>query len=88
MVQEQTSLKYIFYLELWQQFCLAEQNHLYNLVEGIMRNISVKLVEFGKVVQKISYLELWQLSCSAEQNHLCNFGRGHYGKHSCEIILN
>ena len=27
-------------------------------------------------------------SCSAERNHLCNFGRGHYRKHSCEIILN
>ena len=25
---------------------------------------------------------------SAVYNHLCNFGRGHYGEHSCEIILN
>ena len=24
----------------------------------------------------------------AVYNHLCNFGRGHYGEHSCEIILN
>ena len=23
-----------------------------------------------------------------EWDHLCNFGRGHYGEHSCEIILN
>ena len=22
------------------------------------------------------------------RNHMCNFGRGHYGKHSSEIILN
>ena len=36
----------------------------------------------------ISYLELCWPSCSAEQNHLCNFGRGHYGEHSHEIILN
>ena len=27
------------------------------------------------------------ISSSAEWNHLCNFGRGHYGEHSCEIIL-
>ena len=23
-----------------------------------------------------------------ERNHLCKFGSGHYGEHSCEIILN
>ena len=23
-----------------------------------------------------------------ELNHLCNIGRGHYGEHSCKIILN
>ena len=28
--------------------------------------------------EDISYKELWQL---------CNFGRGHYGEHTCEIIL-
>ena len=36
----------------------------------------------------ISYLELWWPLRSLERNHLCNFGRGYYGKHSCEIILN
>ena len=36
----------------------------------------------------MSYLELWQPSCSEEQNNLCNFGRGHYGEHSCEFIIN
>ena len=40
------------------------------------------------VVYKISYLELWLPLHSTEQNPLCNFGRGHYGEHSCEIILN
>ena len=34
------------------------------------------------MISKISYLELWRLSC------LCHFGRGHYGDHSNEIILN
>ena len=63
------------------------------LVEGIMRRISVLLFffQFGQVVQeellfKRSYLELWRLSCSMDRNHLNNFGRGHYGRHSCEII--
>ena len=26
--------------------------------------------------------------CLREQKHLCNFGRGHYERHFCEIILN
>ena len=60
------------------------------LVEGIMRNNSVK---FGPVVQEmsfkdISYLELWRPFCSAEQTHLCNFDRGDYEEQFCEIILN
>ena len=64
------------------------------LVEGIIRNISVKLFEFGPVVQEdmwlngISYLELWRPLCSAEQNLLCNYGSGHYKEHFCEIVLN
>ena len=37
------SLKDISYLELLLPFCSAEQNLLCNLVEGIMRNNSVKL---------------------------------------------
>ena len=36
----------------------------------------------------ISYLEFWPPLCSAEQNHWCNFGRGHYGKQLCDILLN
>ena len=49
-----------------------------------MRNISVKKIEFGPLVQEqmsfkdISYLELWLLFCVGEQNHLYNFGRGNY----------
>ena len=35
--------KGISYLEFWQPLSSAERNHLCNLVEGIMRNISVKL---------------------------------------------
>ena len=64
------------------------------LVEGIMRNNSVKLFWIrdsglgGDVVKKISYLELWQSSCSVEWYHLCNFGRGHHREHSCEAICN
>ena len=36
----------------------------------------------------IFYLELCWLSCLAERNHLVNYGRGHYEKRFCEIILN
>ena len=37
---------------------------------------------------KISYLELWRPLCWLERDYLFNFGRGHYGKPSCEVILN
>ena len=40
----------ISYIELWQPFCLSEWNHLCNFVEGLMRNNSVKLFEFGPVL--------------------------------------
>ena len=36
----------ISYLELWRPFCSAERKHVCNiLVEGIKRNIHVKLYE-------------------------------------------
>ena len=43
VVHEEMPFKGIVYLELWQPFCSAELNHLCILVEGIMRNNSVKL---------------------------------------------
>ena len=57
-----------------------------------MRNISVKLFEFGPVVQEkmplkdISHLELWRPLCSEELNHLCNFGRGHFRNNSVKLL--
>ena len=58
------SFKDISYLELWRPFCSAERNHLWNFIEGIMRNNSGKYFEFRPAVQEemsfedISYLEL------------------------------
>ena len=46
------SFKGISYLELWQPFCSADQNHLSNFVWGIMRNNSVNYFEYGPVVQE------------------------------------
>ena len=40
------------------------------------------------VLKEISNLELWRPFCLAEWNHSCNFGKGHYGEHSCEGIIN
>ena len=37
---------------------------------------------------KIFLFYLWQLFCSSEKGNLCNFGKGHYGEHLCEIMLN
>ena len=58
-----------------------------------MRNISVKLFEFGPVVHEmlfkdISYLELWWPLCSSECNHSCNINRGYHEEQFCKIILN
>ena len=44
MVHEGLSFKDISHLELWWPPCSAEQNYLENLVEGTMRDISVKLL--------------------------------------------
>ena len=58
-----------------------------------MRNILRNYYEFGPVVQEeisfkdISYLEPWQPFCSVQWNHMCYFGRWHYQKRFCEIIL-
>ena len=41
--EEEMPFKDISYLELKQPFCSAQQNHLCNLVEGIIWNNSVKL---------------------------------------------
>ena len=43
MVQVEMLFKGISYLELWQPFCSAERTICAILVEGIMRNNSVKL---------------------------------------------
>ena len=51
------------------------------LLDGIMKNNSVKLFEFRPVVMEemlfkyITCLQLWQPFYSAEQNHLCTSGR-------------
>ena len=52
----------------------------------------MKYFEFTQVVQEMlfedfSYLELWLLTCLAELSRLVNFGRGHYEKRFCAIIL-
>ena len=70
--------KDISYLELMQPFVQWSRTICAMLVEGIMRNNSVKLFEFGPVVQEempfenISYLELWRPFCSVERKHVCN----------------
>ena len=67
-------------LELWQPVFRWIKTICANLVEGIMRNISVKLFEFRPVVQEKmlfkdnSHLELWRPFCSVEQTYF-EFGR-------------
>ena len=98
-IPEEMSFKDISYLELWQPFCSAEQNHLAILVEGINRGyqeehfyeiiLNLNLKWFRRIcLFNIFYLELCWPYCSAKGNHLCNFGRGHYEEQFCEFISN
>ena len=53
---------------------------------GSMRNISVKLVKFGPVVQEdMSLKDISIFSSSSHQNSLSNWDRGHYEEHFCAI---
>ena len=61
----------------WSGFMVGAEAYLSNLI-----------VQEENLFKDISYLQLCQPFCLAEQNHLSNFGREHYGKHFCEIILN
>ena len=46
----------IFYLQLWQPSCLAEQNHLSNFVRGHYEEYFCEIVlHFGPVVQEMSF---------------------------------
>ena len=89
MVQEEIQFKYISYLELWQPFCTAEQNHLCNFSRGYFEEQLGNYFELGGgvIFFKISYLELWWPACSVERDHLDNFSGGHYGEHFCETIF-
>ena len=75
---EEMLFKDISYLELWQPFCQAEQNHLCNFgrrcYEEQCCEIILNLCQwFRRCRLKHSYLELWQPSCLWERNHLCHF---------------
>ena len=53
MVQKEVSFKDISYLELWQPFCSAEQNHLCNFGRGYQEKpILYNHFEFAPVVQE------------------------------------
>ena len=84
--------KCISYLGLWQPFIQRSVTICAILVEGIERNKSVKLFEFGTVVQEemsFKSFRIWSSggpSYSVERNHLCNFKRGLHGEQLCEVI--
>ena len=63
------------------------------LAKGIIRNHSVKLFEFGPVIQKKMLIKRHYLSKAltsplfGEANHLCNCGRRHHEENLfCRII--
>ena len=96
------SFKDIYYLELWWPFCSAEQNHLFIFGRGYHEEqFWYHEEQFCEIILNLDHWlrircrskdflceALGQPSWSVEWNHLCNFGKGHYGEHSCEGIIN
>ena len=82
------AFKYAFYLELWQPFCSAEQNHLSKFGRGHNREhiceIIVNLDQwFRRCLLKyfLSGALVALLFSGAEP--FVQFKKGHYGEHSC-----
>ena len=83
-------LKDISYLELWQPYCSAEQNHLYNFSRG---HNEEKFCEFisnlGQLFRRCRLKDFLSgvlaAPCSMEQNLKCKFERGN-NEHSCADI--
>ena len=79
MVQQEILYKGIFYLELLQSFCSA-QNHLCNFGNGHYEYFCEIMLNWtngsgGHAVKRYFLSRALAALCSAEQNHLCNFSR-------------
>ena len=95
VVQEEMSFKVILYLTLWWPLLQWSGTFCAILVEGILqeKQFCQIILIFDQWFRKRCCLKyflsgLWRPLYSLEQNYLCNFGRGHYWKPSCEVILN
>ena len=81
----------ISFLQLWQQFCSAEQKHLCNFGRECYEEQFCEIILdsgqwFRSRCSLKDFLSGALAACSVEWVHLCNFERGHDGEHSCEVI--
>ena len=90
---EEMLFKDISYLELWQPFCSAVQNHLCNFGRGCYEEQFCEIIlNLGKWFRRRCRLKdllsraLAALLFRGAVFFLCNFERGHHREHSCEVI--
>ena len=86
VVQEEMLFKDISYLELWQPFCSAEQNHLCNFGRGCYEEQLWNYFEFGPMVQEMSFIRF--LAAPLFSRTCAVFRRRHHEEHFCKVILN
>ena len=86
--------KDISYLELYQPFCSAKQNHVCNFGRGqyekhIFEFIS-NLAQWFRRSSRVKYLLFGAMAdlLFSGSDHSCNFERGHQGVHSFEVMWN
>ena len=59
MVQEEISFRYITYLELWQPFCSAEQNHCCNFGIRHYEEQLCEIMNLGQWFRRCRFVLIW-----------------------------
>ena len=94
MAQKEMPFKGISYLELWQPFCSAEWNHLYNFGRGYYSEQFCEIIfNLGQWFKRIcSFKDFLSGALAAflfgPAEPFRQFCKRHHGEHSFEVIWN
>ena len=83
--------KGISYLELWQPFCSAERNHLFNFSREYQEEQFCEIIlnfgqRFKRCILKDFLSGALAILLFSGVEPFMHFERGHHGKHTCEVI--
>ena len=79
--------KAISYLEVWQPFCSAEHNHMYNVGRRYQNKQFCEIIlTLGQWFRRRCLIWVSGDPSFQWSERLCNFERGHHGEHSCEVV--